>query len=80
MWTSGNRVFGCDGASVFAAILRAVQASEHATASVQDLVSKPINISQARLIQSTASQVERIVHTEVLEMKDFAQETAVGQA
>ena len=80
VWTSGNRVFGCDGASVFAAILRAVQASEHATASVQDLVSKPINISQARLIQSTASQVERIVHTEVLEMKDFAQETAVGQA
>ena len=74
VWTSGNRVFGCDGASVFAAILSAVQASEHPTAAVQDLVPQPINDLQARLIQSTASQVERIVHTEVREMMDFAQE------
>ena len=80
VWTSGNRIFGCDGASVFAAILRAVQASEHAIAAVQDLVPQPIDDSQARLIQSTASQVERIIHTEVREMMDFAQETAVGKA
>ena len=80
VWTSGNRVFRCDGAGVFTAILRAVQASEHPTARVQDLVPQPINESQARLIQSTASRVERIVHTEVREMKDFVQETAVGKA
>ena len=79
VWTSGNRVFRCDGAAVFTAILRAVQANEHPTAVVQDMVPQPINDSQARLIQSTASQVERIVRTEVREMKDFAQE-AVGKA
>ena len=79
VWTSGNRVFRCDGAGVFTAILRAVQASEHPIAAVQDLVPQPINDSQARLIQSTASQVERIVNIEVREMKDFAQETAVGK-
>ena len=79
VWTSGNRVFGCDGVSVFTAILRAVQASEHATAAVQDLVPQPINDLQARLIQSTASQVKRIVRTEVREMMDFAQDTAVGE-
>ena len=80
VWTSGNRVFRCHGASVFTIILRAVQASEHPIAAVQDLVSHPINDLQARLVQSTALQVKRIVHTEVREMKDFAQETAVGKA
>ena len=80
VWTSGNRVFRCDGAGVFTAILRAVRDSEHPIAAVQSLVSHPINDSQGRLIQSTASQVGRIVRTEVREMKDFAQETAVGKA
>ncbi len=80
VWTSGNRVFRCDGTGVFTAILRAVQASEDPTASVQALVPQLVNDSQARLIHTTASQVERIVHTEVREMKDFAQETAVGKA
>ena len=80
VWTSGNRVFLCDGARVFTAILRAVQASEHPIAAVRDLIPHPINDSQVRLIQSTASQVERIVRTEVREMKDFAQEIAVGKA
>ena len=80
VWTSGNRVFRCNGASVFTAILRAVQASEDPTPAVQDLVPCPINDSQARLVQSTASQVDQIVRTEVREMQDFAQETAVGMA
>ena len=79
VWTSGNRVFRCDGARVFTAILRAVQASEHPIAAVQDLIPQPINDQQAMLVQSTAWQVERIVHTEVREMKDFAQETTVGK-
>lgn len=80
VWTSGNRVFRCNGASVFMAILRAVQASEDPTAAVQDLVPSVINDSQARLVQSTASQVDQIVRTEAQEMKDFAQESAVSMA
>ena len=80
VWTSGNRVFRCEGASVFASVLRAVQASQDPIAAAQDRTPRPINDSQAGLIRSTASQVERIVHTEVREMKDFAQDTAVGKA
>ena len=78
LWASGNRIFRCNGASVFTAILRAVRDLEHPIAAIQSLVSHLINDSQVRLIQLTASQVERIVHTEVLEMKDLIQETAVG--
>lgn len=80
VWTSGNRIFGCEGPSVFAAILRAAESLESPVVAVQYQFSCSITESHAGPIQATALQVERVVQTEFREMKAFTTEKVVGKA
>ena len=72
VWTSSNRVYRCDGTNVLTAILHAIQTSENPMTAAQRIMPHPMNDLQTRLVQSTVLQVERIVHTEIREMKNFA--------
>ena len=78
VWTTGNRVYRCDGSNVFTAILHAIQTSEDPVPAAQRILSHPINDRQARLVQLTALQVQQIVQTEVFEMKLFANGIRTG--
>ena len=78
VWTTGNRVYSCDGSNVLTAILHAMQASENPVPAAQQILPHPINDRQARLVQSTALQVEQIVQTEILEMKTFTNGQGAG--
>ena len=72
IWTSGNRVYRCDGTHIFTIILHAIQASENPLTAVQHMMHDPLDDLQIRLVESSVLQVQQIVRTECREIKAFA--------
>ncbi len=72
IWTSGNRVYRCDGTHIMTVILHAIQASENPLSAVQHIMHDSMDDLQIRLVESSVLQVQQIVRTECREIKVFA--------
>ena len=72
LWTSGNRVYRCDGTHILTVLLHAIEVSENPMIAVQRILHYPMDDLQTRHVESSVLQVKRLVRTECREMKDFA--------
>ena len=72
IWTSGNRVYRCDGTHILTALLHAIESLENPLIAIQRILHHPLDDLQSKLVKSSVLQVKQLVGTERREMKDFA--------
>lgn len=72
VWSSGNRVYRCDGTHILASILRAMRESEDPVTSVQQEVRHQMDGVETKLVEFSASQIEQIVRIERREVGSSA--------
>ena len=71
MWTAGNRVFGCIGTNVVAAILRAFEVGDDAEVFVDQVIDRALTCEERGLVFRAVEQIQEILGTESKERKDF---------
>lgn len=67
MWTSGNRIFKCQGLWVLRHILHALSTGAAPTVEVVSKLGRPLSASEAENISGVAGQILKLVHTELSE-------------
>jgi hypothetical protein len=73
VWTSGNRVYACEGRSVVSAILRALAIGECPQTLVAAKLARELSKSELNLVRETAKQLTEVVALEQSENKLFAE-------
>ena len=64
VWTSGNRIFGCNGRATLAHILRAMARKEHAATVLCQALGHALSGEEQRLVAQVASQLDHLIRTE----------------
>ena len=64
VWTSGNRIFACQGRSVLLHILQALAVGRSPNEALAATLKRPLNLNEAELISHTANQIIDIVSIE----------------
>ena len=72
VWTAGNRIYRCDGSHVLSIILHAISVSEAPLEAVQRNLQRSLNHLEAAQVETSVAQVEKIIQTELQEMRSFA--------
>ena len=72
VWTSGNRVYGCEGTFVLGVILRAMRESLDPIALVEDVLRQRLSKTEMELVSFSVDQLKSLVRTERHEMRRFA--------
>ena len=72
VWTAGNRIYRCDGSHILSIILHAISVSEAPLEAVQQSLQRSLDHLEAAKVAASISQVERIIQTEIQEMRSFA--------
>ena len=71
VWTTGNRVYRCEGKNILAVILKALEESGDPTEGVQRCVGRRLNYNESALVAKAVARVESIVEVECQEMWRF---------
>ena len=71
VWTSGNRIYRSDGSHILSVILNAIGVSEAPLEAVERRLQRPLNHLETAKVESSFVQVERIIRTELQEMRSF---------
>jgi len=71
VWTAGNRVFGCNGTDVVAAILRAFEVGDEAQVVVAQSIDRGLTHQERGLVSRAMEQIKEILDTESKERKDY---------
>ncbi|BAZ03101.1 hypothetical protein NIES37_71140 (plasmid) [Tolypothrix tenuis PCC 7101] len=74
VWTSGNRIFACQGRGVLLQILRAMEIGRSPYEAVAVSVQRPLNLNETELISHAANQIVNIVSTEQKEILLFGEQ------
>lgn len=74
VWTSGNRVFACQGRSVLLHILRALAVGRSPEEMVAFALKRPLNLDETKLVSHVANQMVNIVNTEQKENLFFGEQ------
>jgi hypothetical protein len=69
VWTSGNRIFGCDGTGTLAAIIEGINAGESPEIAVGMRLGRALTSSEAMLAGTAAQQVRNVVKWESVEFR-----------
>ncbi|MFH7026654.1 MAG: hypothetical protein ACHBN1_14885 [Heteroscytonema crispum UTEX LB 1556] len=64
VWTSGNRIFACQGRDVLLRILRALALGRSPNEVLAATLKRPLNLNEAELASHTANQIIDIVSIE----------------
>ena len=71
VWTAGNRIYRCDGSHILSVVLNAIGVSEAPLEAVERRLQRPLDHLEAAKVESSFVQVERIIQTELQEMRSF---------
>ncbi len=69
VWTSGNRIYHCDGSDILAVILKAMEEGEDPSEVVQRSLQRPLSNHELTSVTETVAQVRAIVETECQEIR-----------
>jgi hypothetical protein len=69
VWTSGNRIFGCEGTDTLATIIDGMNAGEPPEISVGMQLGRPLTSSETMLVESAVQQVRNVVKYESVEFR-----------
>ena len=72
VWTAGNRIYRCEGSHILSIILHAISVSEAPLEAVQRSIQPSLDHLEATKVETSIAQVERIIQTELQEMRSFA--------
>ena len=72
VWTAGNRIYRCDGSHILSIILHAISSSEAPLQAVQQSLQHSLDHPEAAKVETSVAQVEKIIQTELQEMRSFA--------
>ncbi len=72
VWTAGNRIYRCEGSHIMSIILHAISVSEAPLESVRRSLQRSMDHLEAAKVETAIDQIERIVQTELQEMRSFA--------
>ena len=72
VWTAGNRIYRCDGSHILSIILHAISVSKAPLEEVQRSLQHTLDHLEAAKVETSVAQVERIIQTELQEMRSFA--------
>ena len=72
VWTTGNRIYRCDGKNILNLILKALCTGESAGGAVERYLPRKLSHIQSRLISETVTQVRDIIDTERQEIRSFS--------
>ena len=67
VWTSGNRVFRCNGTGVLRTVIRALRNNLNVPAAVELAFGQPLSLTERRLVQQAALDVMNVVKCESAE-------------
>ena len=68
VWTTGNRIYRCNGPNVLLMALKAMEEGEYSSEAVQRSLRCSLNSRESELLATAVAQVEQIVETECQEM------------
>ena len=71
VWTAGNRIYRCDGPHILSIILHAISVSKAPLEAVQRSLQHSLDHLEAAKVEISIAQVERIIQTELQEMRSF---------
>ena len=71
VWTAGNRIYRCDGSHILSVILSAIGDSEAPLEAVERRLQRPLDYLEAAKVESSFVQVDKIIQTELQEMRSF---------
>lgn len=71
VWTSGNRVFGCEGTQILGIITQAVISGKCAESEVQRLLRVPLDDGQTEEIERTIVEIKDLIAIEQQEITDW---------
>ena len=69
VWTSGNRIFGCDGTSTLATIIDGINAGEATEITVGMQQGRALTSNEANLVATAVQQVRNVVKWESAELR-----------
>lgn len=72
VWTAGNRIYRCEGSHILSIILHAISIYEEPLEAVRRSLQHSLDHLEAEKVETCISQVERILQTELQEMRSFA--------
>ena len=64
VWTSGNRVFACQGPALFAHVLRALLVGQSPVALLTSALGRPLTSQEAAIVDRASGQAGNLVQTE----------------
>lgn len=64
VWTSGNRIFGCKGRSIFVKLLQALSNKQLPNKVVTQHIGRSLKGNELKLIERTIAQISNIIKTE----------------
>jgi hypothetical protein len=79
VWTSGNRIFACQGRHILQQIVQAVAVDQPPCETVAAALHRPLRIQEAKLIARTAHKIQRIARLEHKETAYFAEGKAYAR-
>ena len=72
VWTAGNRIYRCEGSHILSIILHAISVSQAPLEAVQRSLKHPLDHLEAAKVETSVAQIEKIIQTELQEMRRFA--------
>lgn len=69
VWTSGNRIFGCEGTGTLATVIDGMNAGEPPAIAVGMQLGRPLTTGEASLVESAVEQVRNVVKYESVEFR-----------
>jgi hypothetical protein len=78
VWTSGNRIYACDGRSVLLTILRALALGEDPYTTVERKLGRALSESERNLIGESVNQLIEVIDLEQKENQLFAENYSNG--
>jgi hypothetical protein len=69
VWTSGNRIFGCEGTGTLATVIDGMIAGEAPEITVGMQLGRPLTSSETMLVESAVQQVRNVVKYESVEFR-----------
>jgi cytidylate kinase len=75
IWTSGNRVFDCNGVELFLSIVRAIEEQRSPVSAVEAVLGRSITLQEAARVRVTVKQVEKLAAIEHAELRATTQDS-----
>ncbi len=72
VWTTGNRIYRCEGKNILSTLLRALAECRDPVDGVQLALQRQLNCHESALVAEAIRQVDNIVHTERQEIRRFS--------